>query len=425
MPPVFLVGDFFGMTMTYTGRLFGAGSFVDESTYEYTHEIDFVRLIDHAAYSHPGGSFVVQVYGLSAVGYDRMWWNYNESSSTANIRRTRMVEGNLDGQATGRIVTLNVTTDYSQAPWLWAGAWDPTRSRFMFADSRYERLLAFDSLGQPVAGYPRPLLQYPSGFLGRGLSLTSFGGNDSSDVWLDVPVFLAGEDGNPRRVVVTDVYGNDLGLETPVPPMPAGWRAGLDGSPVRSRLDPNGVMYGFFDGFGEGSTLVWGLFAWRPMPIPPTWLTLSHWMGTIPAGGTSELSLTFSAAGRPAGEYRSTLVVEDTAGVVLASVPLTLVVQEATPATEPGAGDAGAAFAVSPNPVAGRGAVTVTLARPAANARVTVHDVLGREVTLLHAGALPAGATRLTLAAGELPLGMYVVRAAGIAGAARIFTVAR
>jgi hypothetical protein len=302
----------------------------------------------------------------------------------------------------------------------------------MFADIRYERLLAFDSLGQPVAGYPRPLLSYPSGFLGRGLSLSYFGGNDSSDVWLDVPVFLAGEDGNPRRVAVTDVYGNDLSLETPVPPMPAGWRAGLDGSPIRSRLDPNGVMYGFFDGFGEGSTLVWGLFAWRPVPIPPAWLTLSHWMGTIPAGGASELTLTFSAVDRPPGEYRSTLVVEDTTGVVLASVPLTLVVTPDTPA-EPGAEEAFVSLTVSPNPVAGAGTITITLARPQdqvrgrlADVRVTVHDVLGREVAVLHVGPLPAGATSLAIDAGAWPAGVYVVRAVGtgVAATAR-FSVVR
>jgi len=71
---------------------------------------------------------------------------------------------------------------------------------------------------------------------------------------------------------------------------------------------------------------------------------------------------------------------------------------------------------VAPNPVVGAGAVTLTLAAPAPAANVTVHDVLGREVAVLHAGALPAGATRFALVAGVLPAGVYVVRAVAPAG---------
>jgi hypothetical protein len=412
MPPVFLVGSFRGLTMTDAGRIFAAGSGGHQSTYEYTSDLEFARLLDHPSYGQPGSPWIVTVDGLAFDDRDAtMWWHFGEDlrPPSGNDGRTILVQGNLDGEATGRTIVVPVPVETSR--FLFGGAWDSTRSQFVFVDTGAEQLIAADTLGQQVEGYPRPLQQYPHGFLGRGLSLSEFGGMDTSDVWLDVPVFFAGEDGIPRRVVVTDVYGEDLGMETPVPSMPAGWRAGLNGSPIRSRIDPNGVMYGFFEGFGEGSTLVRGLFAWRPVPIPPPWLTLSHWMGTIPASGTSELMLTFRAGQRAPGEYRSTLVVEDTAGVVLASVPLTLVVEADTPA-EPGPGaEEGVRLAVSPNPITTTATATLTLTSPASDVRVTVHDVLGRIVETLHATSLPRGTTPLAFNAASLRAGVYVVRA--------------
>jgi hypothetical protein len=117
-------------------------------------------------------------------------------------------------------------------------------------------------------------------------------------------------------------------------------------------------------------------------------------------------------------------VVEDTAGAVVASVPLTLVVEAGTPA-EPSPEAAGAALAVSPNPVGGASAVvTITLPAAAAAARVAVFDVLGRQAGLLHQGPLPAGATPLVLDAAALPAGVYIVRASGAdLSVARSFTV--
>jgi hypothetical protein len=168
-----------------------------------------------------------------------------------------------------------------------------------------------------------------------------------------------------------------------------------------------------------------GVAAIRPVPLSPTWLTLSHWMGTIPAGGSAEVTLTFRAGQRAPGEYRSTLVVEDTAGVVLASVPLTLVVEPDTPA-EPGPeAERGIRLVVSPNPITAAATVSLTLAAPASDVTVTVHDVLGRQMGLVHHGPLPAGVTPLALDARSLPAGVYVVRAAGAGGAALRFTVAR
>jgi hypothetical protein len=210
---------------------------------------------------------------------------------------------------------------------------------------------------------------------------------------------------------VTDSEGRDLDLQTPIPSFGQGWDAGVTGNAVRSRLDPNGVMYAAFGGRDEQNAVVRGIAAFRPVPLSPSWLTLSDWSGTIPAGGASELTLTFTAGQRAPGEYRSTLVVEDTAGVVLASVPLTLVVEADTPA-EPGPGaDMGVRLEVSPNPITTTATATLTLAAPASDIAVTVHDVLGRQVRVVGRGRLSAGDTALPLDAGSLPAGVYVVRA--------------
>lgn len=73
------------------------------------------------------------------------------------------------------------------------------------------------------------------------------------------------------------------------------------------------------------------------------------------------------------------------------------------------AGGLGPALAVGPNPV--RGAAAVTFALDAAAAvRVSVYDVLGREVAVLAEGPYEAGAHRATLDASALPTGAYVVR---------------
>jgi hypothetical protein len=69
---------------------------------------------------------------------------------------------------------------------------------------------------------------------------------------------------------------------------------------------------------------------------------------------------------------------------------------------------AGAALLAAPNPSRGSTTITLRLDAPA-TARVAVYDILGNEVTLLHAGRLDAGESRMSWD-GEAP-GAYVVRA--------------
>jgi hypothetical protein len=95
-------------------------------------------------------------------------------------------------------------------------------------------------------------------------------------------------------------------------------------------------------------------------------------------------------------------------------------------AQEPGApGKTGVVLEVAPNPFRSEATVTLTLSRPSEVA-VAVYDVLGREVAVLHEGPLPPGSHALRFDAGELPGGVYVVRAvAGEASVARRLTLVR
>ncbi|MDX1421171.1 MAG: T9SS type A sorting domain-containing protein, partial [Rubricoccaceae bacterium] len=65
-----------------------------------------------------------------------------------------------------------------------------------------------------------------------------------------------------------------------------------------------------------------------------------------------------------------------------------------------------------PNPFAGGARLSLGLAS-AQDVRITVHDVLGRRVALLHDGPMSPGAHRLVLDGATLPAGIYIVRAVG------------
>ena len=102
-----------------------------------------------------------------------------------------------------------------------------------------------------------------------------------------------------------------------------------------------------------------------------------------------------------------------------------------TPTFAPGtAGEADAAAAgvyldaPAPNPARGRTALAFTLAR-ASEARLTVVDLLGREVAVLFDGPAAAGRTDATFDASRLPAGVYVARlaAAGMATTTRVTVV--
>ncbi|HLT48132.1 MAG TPA: M43 family zinc metalloprotease [Rubricoccaceae bacterium] len=70
---------------------------------------------------------------------------------------------------------------------------------------------------------------------------------------------------------------------------------------------------------------------------------------------------------------------------------------------------AGGEVVVAPNPFAGRATITYALEGPA-EVELAVHDLLGRRVALLDAGAREAGTHRVVLDGADLPSGVYVYR---------------
>jgi predicted outer membrane repeat protein len=86
----------------------------------------------------------------------------------------------------------------------------------------------------------------------------------------------------------------------------------------------------------------------------------------------------------------------------------------AVPVSAEGTPTAGNELTLSAYPNPSRGAVTLRLViAEAGEVRVTVLDVLGREVAVLHEGPLAAGDHTLALDAERLPAGLYLIRAAG------------
>ncbi len=79
---------------------------------------------------------------------------------------------------------------------------------------------------------------------------------------------------------------------------------------------------------------------------------------------------------------------------------------------EPEPSGEGVTLTVRPSPA--RTSTVVRLTLPSSRSvRVAAHDVLGRELVVLHDGPLAAGEHRLTLNVDTFPAGVYVVRAAG------------
>jgi hypothetical protein len=389
-------------------------------TYELTPSLTYVTRFNSPAVAELAIPYTVGVTYNEDTG--TLWWT-NAEIDGFDIRRILLLEGTLEGVATGRRIEIPVPPGPppSNSGYPKGASYDPATKRYYYVDRVHDNLWAIDTLGVVEAGFPRSLGAYPTAFIGN--TVDAFGGatGGPGGTRLEIPVGLViGNDYD--RVVVTDSAGTNLAQETSLQSI---WTQGWFpvGSTARSRLDPNGVMYATFSGGGPDGQR--GVAAVRPTPVSPTWLALTDWSGTIPAGGSTQVQLTFRAGQRAPGEYRSTLVVEDTAGVVLASVPLTMVVEAGTP-TEPDPQHAGLLLSVSPNPVHDAGDVMLTAPSAVAGARAAVFDVLGREVRVLHEGPLPAGVTRLPLDARGLPSGVYIVRAdAPGAAATRVVTIRR
>jgi len=428
----------YGITVTPDGRVFTAESSGLDRTFELTLDLQYVN-----SFVHPTVAEFEPFPATRGIGYDpegdsgegTLWWmNFEESGgSSGRTLRVLLLEGDLDGEPTGRRIEV-APPDAPLDTFDPAGVgYDPATDLFYFSAILGDRgnpenwkLWAVDRAGVVPEGYPLRPEPYPEGRFGIPDAHGGAAGGPEG-VRIEYAPSLPSGPGRDR-VAVVDRWGNSQGeaLETPVPPdLFEGNGAGARGNPLRSRTDPNGVMYMTFTNFENT-----GIVGVRPHPLPPSWLVVDSdagpeaaWDGTLGPGESREVSLTFRAGGRDVGSYTSALQAFDAETGEAVVVPLSLAVTQGTNAEDEAAAPEAVTLAVYPNPTAGR--ATVTLALPqAAEIRAAVYDVLGREVAVLHEGSLASGSHRLAFD-GELPTGVYLVRATsdGVCAAQRVTVV--
>ena len=424
------------ITMTPDGRLFTNESGGLNRTFEFTPDLTLVR-----SFEHPHVAELTPFNGTWGVGYDAengtLWWMNSERTggSGSQTRRILLLEGNLDGEETGRRVEI-VPPETPLAEFGAGGlSYDPATDLFYFLgisdidNSATRALWAVDREGTLAEGYPVRPEPYPPPALHGSPDAHGGAEGGPEGVRIEYAAYPTASAPGYDRVVVVDRWGNaqDEELETPMPAVlfeDGGY--GVRGNPLRSRIDPNGVMYVTFTSFDHT-----GILGVRPHPLPPSWLVVDSdegpeaaWDGTLAPGERREIILTFRAGAREVGTYTSSLQVFEAETGEAVAVPLVLTVTEGTDA-EDGPEREASSLAVYPNPLRGTAIISFVL-DAAADVRLAVYDVLGREVAMLHAGPLPAGAHRFTLDSAGLPAGVYVVRATGDTfSAARRVTLVR
>ena len=414
----------YGIVMTLEGRLFVAeSSGFPWRTFEFTPDLQLIRFFEH-----PHIAELTPFSTTSGIGFDAksgtLWWmNAERAGGTGtNTRRILLLEGDLDGVETGRrieIVPPNEPIDDFIPGGL---AYDPATDFFYFSailgngsEPESWRLWAVDRAGTVPGGYPLRPEPYPDGLLGYSDAHGGMEGGPEG-VRIEYGAYLPFGPGRDH-IVVVDRWGHSQGevLETPVPDVlfEAGG-AGIRGNPLRSRIDPNGVMYMTFTNFDHT-----GIVGVRPHPLPPSWLGVDSdegpeaaWDGTLAPGESRTLTLTFRPGGRAIGEYIATLQAFEAETGEAVEVPLSMEVTQGTDTEDEADVPEASSLSVYPNPMRGAATVALTLG-VASEVRVAVYDVLGREVAVLHEGPLGAGMHELRLNGRSLPSGLYLVRVVG------------
>jgi hypothetical protein len=376
-------------------------------TYELTSGLEVVR-----SFPHPRVEEVSNSSGTWGVAYntetETLWW-LNLEGSSFNIGRALLLEGDLDGVATGRRIEIPVAETApppAETGFPTGLGYDPTRQQFFFTDAANDDIWAVDTLGTVIEDYPVRMEAYPGAYLA---GLDAHG--SSLGLRLELRATLPGAT-NPQRLLVVDALGDDTApgsepLVTLLPLSDPNAPPGVpSGEPLRSRLDPNGVLYYPWGTFDDA-----GVVAIRPHPLPPSWLVVEGWDGTLAPGESREIALTFRPGARAVGDYTAVLQAFTAATGEAVEVPLTLSVTQRVGAEETAALEA-SSLSAYPNPSSGAATVALTLVAPSL-VRAVVYDVLGREVAVLHDGSLVAGEHVLRFDGRALPAGVYVVRVVG------------
>ncbi|MEL6772985.1 MAG: T9SS type A sorting domain-containing protein [Bacteroidota bacterium] len=419
--------DPYGFVALPNGRLLTSESSLRGRTFEMTTDLQQVR-----EFEHPRVEEVTTSSSTRGIAYrpdvSTLWW-LNIERSAFEEERALLLEGTLEGTPTGVRVEVPIAPtgpDPFESGALVGLAYAPITHTFYWVDTLNRTLWGADTLGTLRPGYPVLVSAYPGLNLGFGVAAlpdlatyTPGAGpdtlsHDPDGPRLEFAVGTPGEAGYNRHVVVGP-RGENLTpaadgrtpepLETPLLlPLPGRSSGGVSGGLERSATDPNSAVYYAWSDFDDE-----GIVMIRPHPVPPGWLTVERWRGSLAPDEQTEIALWFRPGRRAVGTYRAALQVFDAATEAVVEVPLVLTVTRSTDAEDDAPAPTEAMLSVYPNPTGGTATVTLS-AETATDARVFVYDVLGRTVARLHDGAA-SDRLRLTLDTAALPAGVYVVRA--------------
>ena len=299
----FSPGSPLGITQAPDGTVYVADLFSGETVIYDENLNELVTILDPIGEQLGAGA-------TSGIAYDTvndtLWWINDFGNGTADL-----VEGFTDGTATGNTIPLTIS-----ATGLAAGVeYSPLLDAFFYVDIGADDIYAVDRSGNVLVGYPAPQTDYDdgSGLFGNGLDVR---GNQ-----LEVLVGLSA-DGQASRGVLTDRFGNNLGLETSLTATGDTFMNDI----TRSRILPDEIMYVV----GNSTNTIFAVDP-QDLVLATQWATPSTFSGNIPDGGSEDLVIDFDSAGLPAGEYQATLVFEGTFANTAPGKPLGLVVNRFTP----------------------------------------------------------------------------------------------
>ncbi|MEO0858765.1 MAG: hypothetical protein AAFY55_18125, partial [Bacteroidota bacterium] len=295
--------DPYGFVALPEGGLLTAERSLRGRTFEVTADLRRVGSFDHPRVEEVGPS--VSTTGLAyRAEVGTLWW-LNTEGTGFGIERALLLEGTFEGAPTGRRIEIPVAQ--TGVPPARTGsvvglAYNTPVQRFYWLDVLNRTIWAADTSGVARPGYPTPVAAYPGLNLGFGVTAlpdlatyTSGSGSvtpahDPDGPRLEFAVGIPGEPEYDRHVVVGP-RGEDLTpkadgrtpapLETPLLlPLPGRSSGGVSGGLERSATDPNGAVYYAWSDFGDA-----GIAMLRPHPVPPGWLTVERWQGTLSAAG--------------------------------------------------------------------------------------------------------------------------------------------
>jgi hypothetical protein len=173
--------------------------------------------------------------------------------------------------------------------------------------------------------------------------------------------------------------------------------------------DVSGVAFDAGAGANPTQDLMWAAMTSGVEPPPAAVADRRTVLATgpydIPAGGSIVVQFAYVAGLDEAGIIANA----GTANTKVDFIPVPLAI-EPNPDGTPGTHALGEVF---PNPFSANARVSLEVAQTQ-DVRLAVYDALGREVAVLHEGALSSGRNHtFELSAASLPSGVYLVRAAG------------